>query len=469
MIFFRILTVLILLVGPTEIKKTEPYGNWLGILTIKPVTYRIYLKHSEKSSQLFILNPKANEIPLDTFYFKNDSLYFTRADFFSTFEGKYQSASNTVHGYWTDDGHKKHPVTFKPVDPDTLTGLRPKTNNELTWMDPPQGKDGMKTCNTSGHKNSAPLLDSLSLSIMRERYPNIHSLLIAQDNCLFYEDYFYGWKPDNIWLIQSATKSFTSALAGIAIAKGEIKNLDESICRYLTGYKDKACNMQNRNITLRQLLTMTTGLDWNELEFDYYDERNTANLCGKVPDPFDCVLSRNKIDATGPQFSYNSMNHSMMNMVLKKSKSMKNEKELKQRLLDPLGISVVKAGNESFGVIGDIALTPRSMMKFGLLYLNDGKWNGKPLIPSQWVKESTASHVALGNGEGYGYFWWTKQFTMKGELVECYYAWGYGGQYIFVVPSMKLVVTMTASNWIMDEKKYAFEMMQKFILPAAMQ
>ena len=463
----RFLTVLLLLCSG-EFQEMEPSGHWLGILTIKPITYRIYLKHAGNSSQLFILHPKANEIPLDTFYFKRDSLFFKRADFFSTFEGTYRRESNSIHGNWTDDGHKKHPVTFKPVNPDTLTGLRPKTTNVLTWMNPPERKDGLKTCQTSEHKIGTSLLDSLSLSIMRERYPDIHSLLIAQDNCLFFEDYFYGWKPNDIWLIQSATKSFTSALTGIALSKNEIKNLDESICRYLTAYKDKACNAQNRNITLRQLLTMTTGLDWNELEFDYYDERNSNNQCGKVPDPFDCVLSRNKTASDQPQFSYNSMNHLMMNMVLKKSKSMKNEIELKQRLLKPLDIADVRAGDESFGVIGDIAMSPRSMLKFGLLYLNNGMWNGESVIPSSWVKESTTTHISLGNGEGYGYFWWTKKFTVNNEQIDSYYAWGYGGQYIFVVPSLKLVVAMTASNWVMDEKKYAFEMMQKFILPATM-
>ena len=160
------------------------------------------------------------------------------------------------------------------------------------------------------------------------------------------------------------------------------------------------------------------------------------------------------------------MNHLMMNKILRKSTSMRNEKELKQRLLEPLKIEKVNTGNEDFGVIGDIAITPRDMVKFGLLYLNDGVWNGKQIIPSNWVKESTTSKIQINSDEGYGYFWWTKKFNSNGSTIETYYAWGYGGQYIFVVPSLNLVVSMTASNWIMDEKKYAFEMMEKYILQA---
>ncbi len=253
---------------------------------------------------------------------------------------------------------------------------------------------------------------------------------------------------------------------GIALSKNEIKNLEEPICNYLTEYKDKACNGQNRNITIDQLLSMATGLDWNELEFDYHDERNSANQCGKASDPFECVLSRVKTNSSTPVFAYNSMNHLMMNKILRKSTSMRNEKELKQRLLDPLKIDKVNTGNEDFGVIGDISITPRDMVKFGLLYLNDGVWNGNQIIPSNWVKESTTSKIQINNDEGYGYFWWTKKFNSHGSAIDTYYAWGYGGQYIFVVPSLKLVVVLTGSNWIMDEKKYAFEMMEKFVLQA---
>lgn len=462
--------VIVVLLAPyfSQAQYSEPPGHWFGLLKIKPATYRLYLKYDKPAYQLFILSPKANEIPLDTMYFKNDSLYFNRDDFYSEYKGSYRPASNTIHGFWTADDHKKYPVTFTPVDPDTLVGLHPRTTNALTWRNPTQKNDGLKTCLPSRVKINEMPLDSLSLLIMSEKFPHIHSLLIAKDDCLVYEDYFYGWKEEDIWLIQSVTKSFTSALTGIALSKGEIKSLDESICKYLKDYKDKACNAQNRNITIRQLLTMSTGLDWNELEFDYYDERNTANQCGKVPDPFDCVLSRNKISSDSLPFAYNSMNHLMANMVLRGSKSIRNKKELTQRLLDPLGINNSNLGDESFGVIGDIGLTPRSMLKFGMLYLNDGKWNGKQIVPSSWVKESTSSKVQLNAAEGYGYFWWTKQFKVYNKPVDCYYAWGYGGQYIFVIPSANAVVAMTASNWVMDEKKYAFEMMERYILPGIM-
>lgn len=106
------------------------------------------------------------------------------------------------------------------------------------------------------------------------------------------------------------------------------------------------------------------------------------------------------------------------------------------------------------------------MLKFGLLYLNEGMWKGKQVVPAAWVKESTTTKIELAPGFGYAYFWWTKQFSWKGKIVNSYFAWGYGGQYIFVVPSLQLVVVFNGTNWSTDPTKYYFEMMEKFILPS---
>jgi hypothetical protein len=127
---------IILLLFVVKFSYAAPPEHWLGILKIKPINYRIYLKQSGNTTQVFVLNPKANEIPLEKAYFRNDSLFFKRGDFYSTFEGKYFPASNTIKGIWTDDGHKKHPVTFQPINPDTLTGLHPRNTKNYSWKKP---------------------------------------------------------------------------------------------------------------------------------------------------------------------------------------------------------------------------------------------------------------------------------------------------------------------------------------------
>ena len=106
------------------------------------------------------------------------------------------------------------------------------------------------------------------------------------------------------------------------------------------------------------------------------------------------------------------------------------------------------------------------MMKLGQLYLNDGKWNDKQIVPAQWVHESTSTKIVPQPDLGYAYFWWTKEFQWKGKVVQSFFAWGYGGQYIFVVPELNLVAAMTGSHWTTDPKGHVFEMMEKYIIAA---
>jgi CubicO group peptidase (beta-lactamase class C family) len=115
------------------------------------------------------------------------------------------------------------------------------------------------------------------------------------------------------------------------------------------------------------------------------------------------------------------------------------------------------------GVIGDIGLRPRDMLKFGLLYLNEGVWQGKPLVPKSWVRESTRPHVVAQPGLGYGYFWWTKEFSWKNAPVACFFAWGYGGQYIFVIPDARLVIVMSGSHWTTSPEGAAFDVVQQVL------
>jgi CubicO group peptidase (beta-lactamase class C family) len=255
-----------------------------------------------------------------------------------------------------------------------------------------------------------------------------------------------------------------SALTGIALTKGEVKSTQASLCDYLPNHQDLTCNAQNKTITLDHVLSMSTGLAWDEITYDYGHEKNTAVIAGNQPDEFRYLLTRSR--SAEKVFAYNSLNHLMMNHILQKATGLDNRKEMEERLLQPLGITTYDLGEPDNGVIGDIFLRPRDMLKFGLMYLNEGKWKGKQVVPAAWVKESTTTKIEIEPGFGYAYFWWTKQFPWKKKTVYSYFAWGYGGQYIFVVPELEAVVVFNGTNWSTDPTKYYFEMMEKFILPS---
>ncbi|HEY9049293.1 MAG TPA: hypothetical protein VIN08_25500, partial [Ohtaekwangia sp.] len=100
--------------------------------------------------------------------------------------------------------------------------------------------------------------------------------------------------------------------------------------------------------------------------------------------------------------------------------------------------------------IGDIGLRPRDMLKFGWLYQHEGRWQQQQIVPASWVKESTTPKVYPRPHLGYGYFWWTRNFNWKNTTVSSFFAWGYGGQYIVVIPRLHVTIVMSGSHWGTD-------------------
>lgn len=460
----RLLLVLLLFFIISCKKSKPPSGDYYGKLQLKEMTYRFYLKYAKPNPTLVNITFWPQEISLDTLFFSPDTLQFRLKNFYSEYRGSYDHSTDNIKGYWISEDSISYPLTFIPVLADTLQGLHPRGSKAYHYQPPPAQDDNIPVCTLNDQHIRQSRIDSLMDAILSEHYGTIHSMLIARNNCLVAEEYFYGFHRGAHFGIQSATKSFTSALTGIALEKDEIKSVNESLCDYFSDYRELACNEQNRSITLDQLLSMTTGLAWDEITYDYMEEQNSNAIAGKQPDQYRYLLGQPRTNKR--VFAYNSLNHLLMNNVLHNATKMENTVEITERLLSPLGITNYDLGKPTNGIIGDIFLRPRDMLKFGLLYLNEGRWNGKQVVPSDWVKQSTTTKIELEPGFGYGYFWWTKQFPWKGKMVDSYFAWGYGGQYIFVVPSLQLVAVFSGSNWSTDPKRFSFEIMEKFILAA---
>jgi CubicO group peptidase (beta-lactamase class C family) len=342
--------------------------------------------------------------------------------------------------------------------------LNPRTTPVGGYSVPPKEDDLINSCHIKDVNINEQKVRALVQALTQKKFGHVHSLLIARNNCLAVEEYFFEYKRDEHFGIQSVTKSFVSALTGIAIAKGEIPGTKTTLCNYKSELSDLVCNEQNKSLTLHDAMNMSTGLRWDEATYPYGHKKNSSMIASEASDPLRYLFSQPR--SSKKTFAYNSYNHTTMSHVLKHSTGLANSEEYKQRIIQPLGITNFDLGEEENGIIGDIFLRPRDMLKFGLLYLNDGVFNGKQIVPASWVKESTSSKIEIEPGLGYGYFWWTKNFSYKNRFVSSYFAWGYGGQFIFVVPELKLVVVLNGTNWSTDPKKYYFEMMEQYILPA---
>lgn len=265
-------------------------------------------------------------------------------------------------------------------------------------------------------------------------YPTIHSLLIVRNGKLVAEAYCRDQKErDRFHNLQSATKSVTSILIGIAIDSGFISSVNIPIYDFIPEYFDN--DIRKREITLHHALTMQTGLDFD-------NDVNTEELYNDAENSLEYVLSRNLIFLPGTDSHYNDGDPQLISGVIQKVTDMSEEEFAIENLFNPLGIDYYHwekhRDNTTYGAFG-LWLRPRDMAKIGKLMAQNGMWDGEQIISSEWIEESTKLHISWAH---YGYYWYNiKQDT--GAI----YAVGHGGQYIYIVPLENLVIVTTADPY----------------------
>ena len=246
---------------------------------------------------------------------------------------------------------------------------------------------------------------------------------------------------DHIHHIQSVTKSVVSLLTGIARAEGFLSNLGAHIGEFLDG--DYVLDDGDRDVTLWNLLTMTSGYSWNE------NSGNDYNLWVTSSDHVQFVLDRPQVASPGRQFTYNSGAVHMLGVVLEQATGMSLPAFAQQYLFDPMGITSVRWEQFSDGHVNGgagIQLRARDLLRLGQIALQRGVSGSRQIVPAQWISFTTAPAFswrdALGDQTGlsYGHLWWTT------DVPRAFFAWGYGGQYLYILPERDLVVLVTA-DW----------------------
>lgn len=281
------------------------------------------------------------------------------------------------------------------------------------------------------------------------------SFLVLRNGVLVWEKYFHGSQVSHSNNIHSASKSLIGALVGIAQREGFVDHIDQSIADFLSdSFKVGA----KKKISLRHLLTMTSGLQWTEDETEYEIEE-TSNWS-------QAMLNLPQRDPAGSKFFYSTANTHLLSTVLTETSGMDTCSFARKYLLDPLGITVEHWGRDPQGYYSggyNVYLTPREMAKFGQLYLQEGEWKGQSLVPVEWVRASVTPSQTVDVNRKYGYLWWL--VTLEGHAV--YKAWGYGGQFIYLIPSLDLVVVLTADTKQEHAEMNGDEFIRKYVLPSA--
>ncbi|KRF07115.1 hypothetical protein ASG89_17325 [Paenibacillus sp. Soil766] len=286
--------------------------------------------------------------------------------------------------------------------------------------------------------------------------------------------------------MKSVTKSVTSALIGIALKEGKLKSPEQRLAAFFPELENDPLKSK---IRLKHLLSMTSGLSWNN------DQEQSSNEMMHASDWVAYILNCPAQHEPGAVFNYSNGDAHLLSAVIGKVTGMSMFEYAKSRLFEPLGITNVNWNHDHQGItIGAwaLALSLADMAKIGLLYLNEGQWEGKSIIPQSWIRTSLTKRITLNYSNGtqgfYGYYWWTKSLAKglsKGSRKEMdiFYASGSGGRRIFGIPELKMVVALTAntgdvdlpesllhhvvqavrSNKQLSENRLAFEQLQQSI------
>jgi len=268
----------------------------------------------------------------------------------------------------------------------------------------------------------------------------IDSVVIVRHGHVILEEYPSGiYSRNSTHELASVTKSFSSALIGIAIGEGHIDSVSHKVLDFFPNRTFANMNSWKQDMTLEHLLTMTSGLPWNDPD----DQNSMENSA----DPVQFVLDRAMINEPGSVWRYNSGGSHLLSAAISKTTGFDALTYAREHLFDPLGISNVYWRKDKQDIpwgYAHLFMKPLDMAKFGYLYLHHGTWDGQQVVPAEWVVESTRPVVRLGDFEGYGYQWWTDNGTGAYDPY-IFDARGGMGQRIVVVPNYDMVVVFTGS------------------------
>jgi len=360
-------------------------------------------------------------------------------------------------------------VTYKLISknvsfPETMWYPRMKGRNLYEYKIPENLNDGL----TVGHVNHTALDTSLLREMMQKiihgNYPNVHSVLIIKNGRLVFEEYFYQYTKDSLQELRSATKSLFSALTGIAIDKGSIKSKNEKVLSFFPGYSLNNMSDAKKRITVENLLTQQTGLD---CDISNSKSEGDETIMDYSDDWVKFTLDLPMIDTPSGKGMYCSGNPVTLGRIVEKTTGMPLLQFARKYLFEPLGITNYewnfkpdKSNAENYC---QVYLTPREMSKFGLMYLDQGIWNGRQIVSSDWVNQSFEKHSVI-QGVDYGYLWWLKYLDADGVRYYTKAAQGNGGQRIYVLKEQNMVVVITGGNY--NSQSPSDELMKKYILPA---
>jgi CubicO group peptidase (beta-lactamase class C family) len=315
---------------------------------------------------------------------------------------------------------------------------------------------GAPTSVTATAGRQAPLPNGLDAAAKAAAsLPRLRSLVVSHKGAIVLERYFNGARAAQPANIKSASKSVISALVGIAIAKGHLTGVEDLAARYLPELA-KDPDSFKRGMAIEDLLTMRSGLESTSGR-GYGAWVQSKNWVRHV-------LSRPMVDRPGQRVEYSTGSSHLLSAILTKATGKSTWQFAQDELARPLGFSLAKWMTDPQGIYfggNEMMMTPRQMLRFGELYLHEGKIGDRQVIAKSWIDRTRVprGRSRWGSDREYGYGFWIREFAGHGG----YYAWGYGGQFIFIIPGRDLVVVTTSRADVSRERRDHLDAIYTFV------
>lgn len=321
--------------------------------------------------------------------------------------------------------------------------------------------------------------EKLDTAFAAGQLSGLHGVLIIHKGAILAEKYYTGddqrWgtplgtiehHKDGLHDLRSVTKSVTGLLYGIALSEGIVPGLDESLLQQFPEYADLASDPQRNKIRVRHALSMKMGTEWNE-DLPYSDPRNSEIAMEQAADRYRFALDRPMINEPGDWWTYNGGATALIGKLIAKGAGVPIDVYAQKKLFAPLGIRKFEWVAGSGGVpsvASGLRLNIHDLARIGRLILDKGVWQGKQIVPEDWLNMSFTPHAKLRDGLRYGFFWWlgpdgTPPYWIAG--------FGNGGQRLMISPANKLIVVVFAGNYNRpDAWKLPVKIITEYALPA---
>lgn len=327
----------------------------------------------------------------------------------------------------------------------------------------------------------------LALVADRETLSGLHSVLVSQHGRLILEHYQPGedqdrtgrdlgtvvFGPDVPHDLRSVSKGVVGLLYGIALADGKVPPPEARLYDQFPQYADLAAQPGRDRITVAHVLSMTLGLQWDELTIPYGDPRNSENAMDDAPDRYRYILSLPITAEPGRTWLYCGGATALLGHLIARGTGMPLLDYARQRLFAPMGFGPVvwTPGRDGTPIAASgLRLLPRDMLRIGQLVLAGGDWQGRRLVPEAWVKTITTPSVVISPSRSYGYHWYMGDIAAQGQTQPHHWTGGigWGGQRLFVMPDLDLVVGITCGNYRKsgaEQSRVAMTVLTGVVLP----